>query len=157
APPLDGGRVPISLPVRERAMKRRFVLLLTAAATMLTLAAFARQRQQPQQPLLLLEWAAKAKMETPPVAVLIEMGAKDAEPTSWPGRVTVAGARVVRREGYRFRKEDKLVEPDAWEAGSHRGLRVPPRQPAIAKSEGIATVGVVLHLADLTDVAELTV
>lgn len=137
-------------------MKRRLVLLLTAMATMAGLAAWARQKPPAPGKLLVLEWAAKAKMETPPVAVLIEMGQKDSEPAKWAGRATVAGARVVHREGYRFRKDDKLIEPDRWDAGSHRGLRVPPRQPAVAKNEGIATVGVVLHLADMKDDASLT-
>ncbi|HEY1381744.1 MAG TPA: hypothetical protein VGF55_33405, partial [Gemmataceae bacterium] len=61
----------------------------------------------------------------------------------------VQGARVVHREGYRFRDGDRLVAPDAWEASSHRPLRVPPRQPAVARMEGMATAGVVLHLADV--------
>ena len=34
---------------------------------------------------------------------------------------------------------------------------MPPSSPAVAKTEGIATVGVVLHLADVKDDAELTV
>jgi hypothetical protein len=137
-------------------MKRRLVLLLASAAAMLAIAALARQRPQPQT-LLVLEWAARAKPEMPTVAVLLEMGLKDATPTAWAGRATVTGGRIAHREGYRFRGDDKLIEPDAWEASSHRGLRVPPRQPAVAKMEGIAPVGVVLHLADLKDDAELTV
>src|SRR5205823_8128314 len=64
----------------------------------------------------------------------------------------------VHREGYRFRPKDgdELTE-NGWKASSHRGLRVPARNPAVARIEGIATVGVVLHLADVTDAATLTI
>ena len=74
-------------------------------------------------------------------------------------RATVTGARVVHREGYRFRsgEGDKLTDPDGWQASSHRGLRLPPRQPALLRLEPIATVGVVVHLADVKDDAMLTV
>jgi hypothetical protein len=135
-------------------MKRRFVLLVASAGALVAAAAF--HRQQPPK-LLLLEWASKANLGTPPVAVLIEMGLKDDKPTPWAGRATVTGAKVVHREGYRFRTDDRLTGDDGWEASSHRGLRVPARNPAVAKMEGIATVGVVLHLADLQPDAKLTV
>src|SRR5262249_19365264 len=93
----------------------------------------------------------------PPAAVLIEMGLKDERPTDWSSRAAVAGAKVVHREGYRFRREDRLTDPGGWKASSHRGLRLPPRNPVTARLEGIATVGVVLHLADVKDDARLTV
>jgi hypothetical protein len=135
-------------------MNRRCVLLLATTAAMITLAALAAPKKNG---LLVLDWAAQAADETPPVAVLIEMGFKDAQATNWSGKAAVRGAKVVGREGYRFRAEDKLVDPDGWQASSHRGLRVPPRQPAVNKLEGIATVGVVLHLADVQPEAALTV
>src|SRR5262249_51338202 len=74
-------------------------------------------------------------------------------------RASVKGAKVVHREGYRFRPAagDKLGDPDAWTASSHRGLRLPPKNPAALKLEPFATVGVVLHLADVQADAELTV
>jgi hypothetical protein len=137
-------------------MKRRLLLLLAGAAIMICLAALAQQRKPG---LLLLEWAAKASQEKPPVAVLIEMGLKDDKPAFWTGAATVAGARVVHREGYRFRTDDKLVDPGGWEASSHRALRVPkgPTGIVLARTEGVATVGVVLHLADVEDDATLTI
>jgi hypothetical protein len=135
-------------------MKRRALLIFSATVGMLALAALARQRPAN---LLVLEWASKAKMPAPPVAVLIEFGVKDGQPTAWAGRASVEGARVVHREGYRFRAGDKLVEPDGWIASSHRAMRVPPRNPAVAKMEGIATVGVVLHLADMDEGATLRI
>src|SRR5262249_28396340 len=107
--------------------------------------------------LLVVEWAARARPEKPPVAILIEMGLKDTNPTTWTGRATVRGARVVHREGYRFRKEDKLLEPDGWQASSHRGLRVPAKQPAVNKMEGVPSVGAVLHLEELQAAATLSV
>jgi hypothetical protein len=134
-------------------MKRRYILCLAALIAMITVAALAPKKESK---LLVLEWAGKSSMETPPVAVLIEMGLTDKDPTSWSNQATVTGAKVVHREGYRFRKGDKLVGKDGWEASSHRGLRVPPRSPQISKMEPIATVGVVLHLADVTADATLT-
>src|SRR5262249_51408841 len=139
----------------EPAMKRRIFLLLGVGATMLTVAALAMQQQKPQR-LLLLDWAAKAHNDNPPAAVLIEMGLKDAKATPWSSRAVVSGAKVVHREGYRFRPGDKLAEPDRWEASSHRGVRQPQGPQAVAL-EPIATVGVVLHLADVQPDAKLTV
>jgi hypothetical protein len=107
--------------------------------------------------LLLLDWAAKSSLDTPPVAVLVELGLKDTEPTKWDGKAVVSGAKLVHREGYHFRAGDKLSEPDGWEASSRRPIRVPQGQPAIARTEGIDPVGIVLHLADLTDDAALIV
>src|SRR5438132_335260 len=107
-------------------MKRRAFLMVFATAVMVAVAMLGTQKK-PKPGLLLLEWANKGDKTAPPVAVLIEMGVKDVRPADWSGRVAVTGAKVVRREGYRFRPEDKLVEPDGWKASSHRGLRVPPR------------------------------
>jgi hypothetical protein len=136
-------------------MKRRGVLFLAALAAMIAVAALA-SRKKPG--LLVLDWAAKASADTPPVAILIEMGLKDAKPSSWSGRVGVAGARVVHREGYRFRDGDKLLDPDAWKADSHPPLRPLPRNaPAVARLEPVATVGVVLHFADVKPDATLTI
>src|SRR5262249_30008576 len=50
-----------------------------------------------------------------------------------------------------------LAEPDAWQASSHRGMRVPAKNPAVSKMEPLATVGVVLQLADVKDDATLTI
>jgi hypothetical protein len=140
-------------------MKRRILLGLTAAAIVLAVMALASQQKRT---LLLLEWASKAPAETPPVAVLIEMGVTDtklAMTRDWSGQAAVTGAKVVHREGYRFRPGagDKLLDGEAWEANSHTGLRVPPKLPAVSKMEPIATVGVVLHLAGVKADATLTV
>src|SRR5712692_2833366 len=113
--------------LEDRAMKRRIILFLLAAGIMVGAAAIGPQKKSN---LLLLEWAAKSKMEVPPVAIVIEMGLRDEQPTSWSGHATVEGAKVVKREGYRFRAEDKLTEPDGWEASSHRVLRPPLGNPA---------------------------
>src|SRR5262245_49617285 len=124
-------------------MTRRTLLLFTTLVVMLAIAALGSQQKKPT--LLVLEWAAKAAPEQPPLAVLIELGIKDTEPTPGAGRATVTGAKVAHREGYRFRDGDKLTGTDAWQASSRRGLRVPARQPAVSRMEGIATVGIVLH------------
>jgi hypothetical protein len=133
---------------------KRLLLSVAAVAAMAGLAALTAPRT-PR--LLVLEWADKAQVETPPVAVLIEMGVKDKKPADWSARAEVRGAKVVHREGYRFRKDDRLTKPDGWQASSHRGLRVPPNSPQVSKMEGIASVGVVLHLAGVKDGATLTV
>jgi len=138
-------------------MNRRRTLIVVALGVMAAVALLAAQKPKADGKLLLLEWAAKSSLDTPPVAVLIELGLKDTEPTKWDGKATVSGAKVVHREGYRFRDGDQLTDPDAWEASSRRPIRVPPRQPAVARTEGIDSVGVVLHLADLKADAELTV
>jgi hypothetical protein len=136
-------------------MKRRTFLLFTATAVMVVVATLGMQKKS-KSGLLLLEWAAKGDKTAPPTAVLLEMGLKDVRPVDWSGRAKVTGAKVVHREGYRFRKGDELTDPDGWKASSHRGLRIPPRMPVIARMEGIATVGVVLHLDDIKDDAKLT-
>src|SRR4029077_10101198 len=91
-----------------------------AAAVMVVLAAVAAKKDEK---LLVLEWAAKAPAEKPPIAILIEMGLMDQEPTDWSGQGTVAGAQAVPREGYRFRKGDSLIEPAGWKASSRRPIR----------------------------------
>src|SRR5579872_1998312 len=129
-------------------MKRRAVLLLTALGIMVAIAALALQKPAADK-LLVLDWASKAGAETPPVAVLIEMGLKDIEAKPWSGKAVVTGAKVVHREGYRFRDDDKLTNPDGWKASSHRPLMAPKGQPATLTLDPFATVGVVLHLADI--------
>jgi hypothetical protein len=132
-------------------MKRPF-LLLAAVAVLIGLAGLAGSGDPG---LLLLQWAHKAPATAAPVAVLIEMGLKDKRPTDWSGRAAVTGARVVQREGYRFRAEDRLIGNDGWQAASHRPMRVPPGSPQLTKMLGHATVGVVLHLAEVKDNARL--
>src|SRR5262249_54189317 len=119
-------------------MNRRYVLLLAATGIMI---AFAAMGSQKKPGLLVLEWAGKAPPEHPPLALLIELGRKDAKPAPWSGRAVVTGAKVVHREGYCFQEKDKLVAPDSWEASSHRPLRVPRNNAAIAAMEGIFPVG----------------
>jgi hypothetical protein len=133
---------------------RSIVLVIVAVAAMVAVAALSEKKQTT---LLLLDWANRGPKERPPAAVLIEMGTKDKQPAKWSGRAVVNGAKVVHREGYRFRPDDKLSDPDRWEASSHWGLRVPPRNPAVRAMEGIATVGVVLHLSDIQDDASLSI
>ncbi len=132
---------------------KRCLFAVLATIAMSSVALLAPEKKDGK--LLILEWAAKAKAETPPTAVLLEFGLTDKDPADWSGSVAVKGAKVVEREGYRFRKTDKLNE-NAWEASSHRAIRVPPRSPQVSKMEKIATVGVVLHLADVKPDAALT-
>src|SRR5262249_117015 len=111
-----------------------------------------------------LEWANKAPAETTPVAILIELGLGDtkaAKTRDWSGSAKVNGAKVVHREGYRFRAGagagDKLLDGDAWQASSHAALPAPPKHPAVSKMEPIASVGVVLHLTDIEANASLVI
>src|SRR5262245_52456427 len=136
-------------------MKRRAFLTVVVAAVMVAVVLISAQKQKPNT-LLILDWAAKGKHPTPPVAVLIELGKKDTEPKDWSGKAKVTGAKVAHREGYRFRGDDNLTEPDGWKASSRRGVAVPRGNPAVARMEGIHSVGVVLHLEDVKDDARLT-
>jgi hypothetical protein len=141
-------------PTREHAMKRRCLLSLVAVAVMV---AFAAMRAEKKSGLLVLEWAAKAPAEPPPAAVLIELGVKDREKADWSGSATVRGAKVVHREGYRFRAADKLVDPDRWQASSRPAIALPANNAAARRAEPFATVGVVLQLADIQPDATLIV
>jgi hypothetical protein len=134
-------------------MSRRYIVLLAATGIMIAVAAMGSQKKSG---LLVLEWAGKAAPEHPPLALLIELGRKDTKPAPWSGRAVVKGANVVHREGYCFQDKDKLVDPDSWEASSHRPLRVPRNNAALAATEGIFPVGIVLHLADVRPDARLT-
>ena len=131
-------------------MKRKALLVLAATAAMFAAALLAMQKTPG---LLLLDWAEKAKNDQMPVAILLELGLKDSKATTWNGRAKVSGAKVVKREGYRFHAEDKLTEPDGWKA-STRFLGTARPIPVNAR---YATVGVVLHLADIQDDATLTI
>ncbi|HTU17494.1 MAG TPA: hypothetical protein VMG10_05470 [Gemmataceae bacterium] len=131
---------------------RNVVLVLAAAVTMVAVAALS-EKKKPD--LLLLDWANRGSKERPPAAVLIEMGTKDKQPAKWSGRAVVTGAKVVHREGYRFRPDDKLRDPDRWELSSHWGLRA--GNAVVRRMEGIVTVGVVLHLSDIQDDASLSI
>ena len=148
-------------------MLRRPLLVLLSLGAVLT---FALMGSQPKSKLLVLDWANRATKEKAPLAVLIEMGLGDRRPTSWAGQATVYGARVVHREGYRFRDEDRLIEPDGWNASSYRPVRPLRRRPGArlvpgplrpgavaAAAAPPATVGVVLQLADVQPGATLTV
>src|SRR5262245_55719302 len=138
-------------------MNRRRLMLAASAFAAVLLAAIFAQNKKPEK-LLVLEWAGKSSLERPPLAILIEFGLKDTAPIDWSGTASVNGAKIVHREGYRFRKKagDELTD-SGWKGSSHRGLRVPAQQPAIARLEGIATTGVVLHLADIGDAPTLNI
>jgi hypothetical protein len=124
---------------------------------MAAIAAVAQQKLEQPKGLLLLDWATKAKEATPPTAILIEMGLKDAQPKNWSGKAVIEGAKVVRREGYRFRDGDKLTA-DGWDASSHKPMRGPGQMPKAVQiiMEPTATIGVVYHLADIKPDATLS-
>jgi hypothetical protein len=135
-------------------MKRRALLVVVVLAVMLAVAWWSVQRHGG------LPFGKRAHenegSEAPSAAVLIEMGLKDDVPADWSGQAAVTGATVVRSEGYRFHSADQLLGRQAWKASSHRPLRLPPNNPALARSQGIASVGVVLYLADVQAGATLT-
>jgi hypothetical protein len=136
-------------------MKRRRIGAGLATVAIVGLAVLYAQKK-PADTLLILDWAGRSSLERPPVAVLIEFGHKDTVPTDWSGQVTAADAKIVHREGYRFRPTagDELTDA-GWKISSRRPIRVPPKQPAVAKLEGIGTVGIVLHLSEVRDGAKL--
>ena len=68
-------------------------------------------------------WFSKAQPAAATTAILLELGVSDESAQDWSGQATVEGAKIVRREGYRFRKGDTLTTDDAWKASSHRPIR----------------------------------
>jgi len=94
-------------------MKPRRAILAALAVGLAILAGLAGQKKTDGK-LLVLEWAAKSSLEKPPVALLIEFGQKDTAPTDWSGKASVSGAKIVHREGYRFRSKagDQLTGAD---------------------------------------------
>ncbi len=136
-------------------MKRRLLVFGAVSIALVVVAIAARQqRQEKSHPVL--NRALKAK-EKSTVAVLLEFGIKDADPEDWSGSALVEGANVVRRDSYRFRKGDKLVGQNAWKAKSRRSIRLRSRRSFIDKLEGPATVGVIYHMRDVNDNAEVVV
>ena len=87
------------------------------------------------------------------------MGLKDTAAEAWSGKAASPAPRSSIAKATASATSDKLVEPDGWEAS------VAPADPRAAKDmpgrrrhlERIATVGVVLHLADVQADASLTV
>jgi hypothetical protein len=134
----------------DLSMNRRRALLLASLAVMVLIATLAAQKQ-PR--LLLLDWAAKAPAETPPTAILVELGLSRTKAGPWSGTAAVTGAKVVRREGYGMRDSDKLVEPDGWQITSRKRPKLPKGVPGTPVS---AIAGVVLHLTDVKEDAPLT-
>jgi hypothetical protein len=135
-------------------MKRRPLLLVLSIGVFVTLG-LATPSNKPG--LLLLDWMKHATPGPEEVAVLLEMGLEDHEPTSWAGKAAVQGGRVVRREGYRFHAGDHLTAPDGWKAGSHwpAGQALPRAARGRPAGPRMLSVGVVLHLADLQPGATL--
>src|SRR5579872_1963820 len=53
------------------------------------------------------------------VAFRILMGRKDAQPTAWDGSLTVTDGKLIRLEGWRFRRQDQIVGESAWKFTTH--------------------------------------
>jgi len=134
-------------------MLRKWALGLVCSGIILGLMVIAQPKAV--EPLV-WQWAKAARLAPPPVAVLLELGLTDTEPADWSGRATLTGGRIVHREGYRFRDTD-AIQGDSWTARSKRPIRLPKGQPALARLEGIDSVGVVFHLAELKPDAELSI
>ena len=101
-------------------MKRKRLGLAALSMAIVVLAVLLAQ-PKPAKTLLVLEWAGKSSLERPPLAVLIEFGHKDTAPTDWSGEVTASNAKIVHREGYRFRaKEGDELTEKGWKASSKK-------------------------------------
>jgi hypothetical protein len=105
----------------------------------------------------------KKSTKTPErVALVLEMGLKDNEPRDWSGDAEITGAKVVVREGYRFRKGDQLQGNAGWSAKSHRPLRgatgpkIGVPAPVVNKMEPIATVGITWQLENVAADAKVS-
>ena len=77
-------------------MKRRLLLLFVVALIMVVVVAMALQ---PKPTLLVLDWANKAPKETPPVAILVEVGTGPERRGSGPLRAAVVEIRLRRSLG----------------------------------------------------------
>lgn len=132
---------------------QRFILALTAIAGMVVVTAVAWQRDAGP----VASWPGRSAAGAAPLAVLIELGVKDASVRDWSGRAIFKGARLLKREGYRFRAGDRLLPPNAWKASSHRAIRVPKGSPAISKMEPIVSVGIVHHVDKIEPQAKLII
>lgn len=132
---------------------KRLSLGVLALVLMVVVSALALQTERRSFPLL--DWPAQAAALPARSALLLELGLKDDAVKDWSGRAEVSGAKVVHREGYRFREGDKLIDPDGWQASSHRSIRAPKNDPVTIKREPIATVGVVLQFDDVLPGAKL--
>jgi hypothetical protein len=133
-------------PSQQEPVMKRILSLVGALFFVIVALVYGLQNPQSFPP---LDWAKKAAPGKPRVAVLLEFGQKDINLRDWSGQATITGAKVVQREGYRFRAEDKLTGSDGWTASTHRPVRAPAGMPAITKLEPVATVGVVLHVEDV--------
>ncbi|MGF1582494.1 MAG: hypothetical protein ACFCD0_24485 [Gemmataceae bacterium] len=139
-------------------MKRRLLLLGAVSITLVVVGIAARlQQQQQAKSHPVLDRAFQSGEHSAPVAVLLEFGIKDRKSKDWSGAAKVNGAKVLRRDGYRFRQNDKLIKPSKWTARSYRALRLGSRRAILDKLEGPATVGVVYHLQDVQKDAEIVV
>jgi hypothetical protein len=136
---------------------KRILLLVAAIAIVLVAVAFALQNPAAYP---LLDWAKKASPGKPRVAILLEFGHKDVAGRDWSGQAVLTGAKLVHSEGYRFRDDDKVNakgEVISWQAKTRPPVRTPKGQPAISKLEPVATVGVVIHLEDVSEKTTLSV
>jgi hypothetical protein len=131
--------------------------ILALVATIALLGIVIGFSTQPAPSFPLLDWAKKAAPGKARVAVVLDFGIKDAAGRDWSGEAVVTGAKVVHREGYRFRGDDKLVNPNGWQAKSRLPVRAPKGQPAISKMLPIDNVGVVLHLEDVAADAKIAI
>jgi hypothetical protein len=144
---------------------RRVLLFLAGLALITGMAAVS---SAPRTTPLILKWARKGRAEKPPITILIEVGLKDKKPVNWSGKAEFNGATVVRREGYRFLRGSRLIEPNAWRietgfknamrqkkieasqkevAGSDKTL-TPEQKKALQrpKSQATDSSGIVVHL-----------
>lgn len=144
---------------------KRILSLVGALALVFVVVAFALQNAGSTSQ---IDWAKKGSLGKPRIAVLLEFGHKDLKSTDWSGQATITGATLVLSQGYRFRDEDKILprpveDPPAkdtviaWQAKSRPPVRAPKGQPAITKLEPVATVGVVLHLEDVSEKSTLSI
>jgi hypothetical protein len=141
-------------PSQQEPVMKRILSLVGAISFVVVALVFALQAPMSFPP---LDWAKKSAPAKPRVAVLLEFGQKDINLRDWSGQATIAGAKVVQREGYRFHPQDKLTGADGWTASTHRPVRAPAGMPAITKLEPVATVGVVLHLEDVQADAKISI
>src|SRR4051812_17076833 len=70
------------------------------------------------------------RLDPDAVSVRLLLGVGDEKVQDWGGQVRVDKGDIVRVEGYRFRKGDRVTGRDSWEAQSRLIRKAAPKKAA---------------------------
>ncbi len=118
-------------------MRGRWLAFVVTALGVIGVSAVQAQKQE----------ASTSQALDPDVTVVrLLLGIGDAQTRTWSGKVRLDQGEVLGVEGYRFRKGDKVVGRDAWEAQSRLIRKAPPKKAVMKaqapqKASGPSTFG----------------